>query len=103
MGKHHLYRRNENHLSPDRRHDLSPPGGGQRGEQPLVLTEHQHVSEAGVGQRRAGSADAEQVVAEDRGSSGRHRGSLRKRLICATKTENVRLIYQLGLEIQVIH
>lgn len=67
---------------PESRHHLSPPGGGQRGEQPLVLAEHQHVSEAGVGQSGSGSADTEQVVAQDHGSSGRHRGAFRKRLIC---------------------
>lgn len=62
---------------------LSPSGGGQRGEQLLVFTEHEHISETGVGQSGASSADTEQVVAQDYCSSYRHRGALRESLIYA--------------------
>ena len=64
-------------------YDLSPSGGGQRGEQLLVFTEHNHVSETGVGQSRASSADTEQVIAQDDRSSYRHRRALRENLIYA--------------------
>lgn len=62
---------------------LSPSGGGQRGQQLLVFTEHENISETGVGQSSAGSADTEQVVTQDHCSSYRHRGALRESLIYA--------------------
>lgn len=66
---------------PERRRHLSPSCGVQGGQQLLVLTEHQRVPEAGVGQSGAGPADAEQVVAQNHRSSGRHGGTLRERLV----------------------
>lgn len=68
---------------PDSWRHLAPPAGGQGGEQPLVLAEHQHISEAGVGQSGSGSADTEQIVAQDHRSSCWYRGAFRKRLICS--------------------
>lgn len=62
---------------------LSPSGGGQRGEQLLVFTEHKYISETGVGQSSASSTDTEQVIAQDYGSSYRHRGAIRESLIYA--------------------
>lgn len=41
---------------------LSLSGGGQRGQQLSVFTEHEYISETGVGQSGAGSTDTEQVV-----------------------------------------
>lgn len=70
-------------FSPERWHHLSPSCGRQRGEQLLVLAEHKNISEAGVGQSGASSADAEQVVAQDHGPSRRHRGAHRQSLIYA--------------------
>lgn len=61
----------------------APSIGGQGGEQFPVVTEHQHVSEAGVGQGRARSADTEEVVAQNHCSSLWNRGTFRKRLIYA--------------------
>ena len=68
---------------PERWNHLSPSGGGQRGQQLLVFTEHEHISEAGVGQCSASSADAEQVITQDHRSSHRHSGALRESLIYA--------------------
>lgn len=79
---------------PDGRNDVSLPGGGQRGQQVLVLTEHQHVPEAGVGQSGGGSADAEQVVAQNHGSASRYRGSLWEGLVWAGHREGRRLAHQ---------
>lgn len=63
--------------------DLSPSGGGERGEQLLFFTEHQHISEAGISQSSASSTDTEQVIAQDYCSSYRHRGALQESLIYA--------------------
>lgn len=68
---------------PESWHHLAPSGGGQREQQVLVFTKHEHVSEAGVGESSSGSADAEQVVAQDYGSSSRNRGALWEGLIYA--------------------
>lgn len=69
--------------SPGSWKDLSPSGGGKRGEQLLVFTEHQYVPETGVGEGSAGPTDAEQVVAEDHGSACREDGALQEGLIYA--------------------
>lgn len=61
--------------------DLSPSAGGQRGEQLLVFTEHEYVSETGVGQRSASSADTEKVIAQNHCSSYWHRGAFQEGLI----------------------
>lgn len=66
---------------PDSWNDVSLPGCGQRGQQVLVLAEHQHVPEAGVGQSRGGSADPEQVVAQNHGSVRWNCGSLWEGLV----------------------
>lgn len=70
---------------PESWNHLSPSGGGQRGEQLLVFTEHQYVSETGVGQSSAGSADTEQVIAQDHCSSHWHCGALGESLIYAVE------------------
>ena len=70
-------------LLPESWNHLSPSGGGQRREQLLFFTEHNCISETGVSQSRASSADAEQVVAQDDRSSYRHCGALRESLIYA--------------------
>lgn len=68
---------------PESWYHLSPSGGGQRGKQLLAFTEHNHISEAGVGQSSASSADAEQVIAQDHRSSYWHSGALWEGLIYA--------------------
>ena len=50
--------------SPESWNHLLPPGGGEGGEQPRILAEHQRISEAGVGKGSASSAHTEQVIAQ---------------------------------------
>lgn len=64
---------------------MSPSGGGQRGQQLLVVTKHQYVSETGVGQSSAGSTDTEQVIAQNYCSSYWHCGALCESLIYAVE------------------
>lgn len=70
-------------VSPESRHHLTPPGGGQRGKQLLIFTEHQHIPEAGVGQSCASSTHTEQIIAEDHCSSHWHCGAFWEGLIYA--------------------
>lgn len=68
---------------PESWHHLSPSSGGQRGQQLLAFTKHEHISEAGVGQSSPSSADAEEAVAQDHCSPYRHGGALREGLVYA--------------------
>lgn len=70
---------------PDSWNHLAPSSGGQRGKQLLAFAEHQRISEAGVGQSGAGSADTEQVIAQNHGSLCRHCGAFWERLIYAAQ------------------
>lgn len=76
---------------PESWNHLSPSGGGQRGQQLLVFTEHKHISETGVGQCGASSADTEQVITQDYRPSHRHRGALRESLIYAWERKGKRV------------
>lgn len=85
---------------PESWNNLSLSGGGQRGQQLLVFTEHKHISETGVGQSGASSTDAEQVIAQDYCSSNRHRGALWESLIYAGERRRISTVRDGENEVQ---